>query len=316
MDDSSCPRILTIYGPTAVGKTSVAIEIAVRIDGEIVSCDSRQVFKYLDIGTAKPTTAEREQVRFHLIDVIHPTRLMNAYEFRLLAEKAIDDILARGKVPIMTVGTGFYLKAMTDGIFEAPSADDEFRLRMEEIIESDGTVALHARLKEIDPEAASAISENDAVRIIRALELYYLTGKTRSELAKETQLSPSPYKFVFMGLTLDREELYEKIDRRCEQMLDDGLMEEAKSLREKKLLSDEMAEKIVGYNEVYKHLDGIYSFDETLAKFQQATRNYAKRQLTWFRKHPGGWICDVSDNMLTDKILQEFQDGRFISRGR
>jgi len=304
---SSLPSVLTIFGPTAIGKTSIAIELANRLNGEIVSCDSRQVFKFLDIGTAKPTPAERDKARFHLVDVISPDHFLNAYSFRLLASDAIEDILAREKVPIMTVGTGMYLKAMTDGIFEAPDADQELRSRLEEIADSDGLVALHRRLADVDPEMASTLSINDRVRIIRALELYKLTGKTRAELQDERQLDPLPYLFVFAGLSLERKALYDRIDRRCEQMLERGLIGEAKSLRENGVLSDSMAAKIVGYNEAFEYLDDLCSLEEMLNKFRQATRNYAKRQLTWFRKHPGIEPFDGRDNMLIDKILERFR---------
>ncbi len=301
------PRVLAILGPTAVGKTAVAIQVAERLGGEIVSCDSRQIFNHLDIGTAKPTAAERKLAAFHLIDMMAPDRFMNAHEFRRLAENSIDDIIYRGKMPIITVGTGFYFKAMTDGIFEAPSADEGFRQEMERIAESDGSAALHERLSGIDPKAASEISENDKVRIVRALELHYLTGRTRSELSNETQLPPSPYQFVSVELALDRGELYDRINRRCEQMLVDGLIDEAKSVKERELLSDQMAEKIVGYKEAYEYLDGSCDLDEMLSKFQQATRNYAKRQITWFRKHANGLKYDVSDNTLIDNILRDFE---------
>ena len=299
------PRVLAILGPTAVGKTAVAIQVAERLGGEIVSCDSRQIFRHLDIGTAKPSETERKRAVFHLIDVMPPDRFMNAHEFRRLAESAIDDIISRGKLPIMTVGTGFYFKAMTDGIFEAPSADEGFRQEMERTAESDGLATLHGRLFDIDPKAASQISENDKVRIVRALELHYLTGRTRSELSDETQLPPSPYQFVTVELVLDREEIYNRINRRCKQMLVDGLIEEAKSVRERELLSDDMAEKIVGYKEVYEYLSGGCDLDEMLSKFQQATRNYAKRQITWFRKHASGSKHDASDNILVDNILRD-----------
>jgi tRNA dimethylallyltransferase len=285
----------------------VAIQIAERVGGEIVSCDSRQIFRHLNVGTAKPSKAERKRAAFHLIDMMPPDRFMNAHEFRSLAETAIDDIKSRGKMPIITVGTGFYFKAMTDGIFEAPSADESFRQEMERIARSEGSATLHARLTQVDPKAASAISENDKVRIVRALELHYLTGRTRSELSDETQPPPSPYQFVTVELALDREELYDRINRRCEQMLVDGLIDEAKSVRERELLSDEMAEKIVGYKEAYEYLDGSCDLGEMLSMFQQATRNYAKRQITWFRKHANGLKCDVSDNTLIDNILRGFE---------
>lgn len=300
--------MLAILGPTAVGKTAVAIGIAEKLDGEIVSCDSRQIFKYLDIGTAKPTKAERERVNFHLVDIMEPDRFMNAWEFKRLAESAVDDIVARGKTPILTVGTGFYFNAMTDGIIEAPSADEEFRREMQSIIDTDGTETLHNRLSGVDPEAASEISANDSVRIIRALELYHLTGKTRGELSRETQASPSPYHIVSVQLALDRDVLYERIDRRCEQMLVDGLIDEARSLREKGTLPDEIAAKTVGYKEVFGFLDERLTEEELLADFQQSTRNYAKRQLTWFRNHASGRIFDASDKLVVDNILADFSE--------
>jgi tRNA dimethylallyltransferase len=309
LEDRALPQVLAILGPTAVGKTAVAVEIAEKLDGEIVSCDSRQIFKHLEIGTAKPTEAERERVVFHLVDIMEPERFMNAWEFKELAESAIDDIVARGKTPIITVGTGFYFSAMTDGIIEAPSADEEFRREMQSIIDAEGTESLHKRLSDVDPKAASEISANDSVRLIRALELYHSTGKTRGELTGETQATPSPYHIVTVQLALDRDMLYERIDRRCEQMLVDGLIDEARSLREKGILPDEIAAKTVGYKEVFEFLDGRLTEEEMLADFQQSTRNYAKRQLTWFRNHASGRIFDVSDKLLVDSILADFTDG-------
>jgi tRNA dimethylallyltransferase len=302
--DKKFPAVLTIFGPTAVGKTSVAIEVAERVGGEIVSCDSRQIFKYLDIGTAKPTAEEMARARFHLVDIIPPNRFLNAYQYRQMASDAINDILLRGKRPIMTVGTGLYLKAMMDGIFEAPVIDEEIRSELEERADSKGLDSLHHELEKLDPESAFAISENDRVRIIRALELYKLTGKKRSDLHNERQLDPLPFRFVCVGLALDRDALYARIDRRCDQMIADGLVEEAKSLREGHVLSDAVAEKIVGYNEAFRYLDGLYDMDKMGEKFKQATRNYAKRQMTWFRKHPGSAALDVGDNALVDSILR------------
>jgi tRNA dimethylallyltransferase len=306
LGDKRLPVVTVIYGPTAVGKTTVAIEIAEKLGGEIVSCDSRQIFKHLDIGTAKPTEDERRRARFHLIDVIPPDRFLSAFEFRQMAEQAIDGILARGSVPIMTVGTGFYLKAMTDGIFEAPS-DEKIRAKLEDEAGTDGSASLYERLKEIDPQTASGLSENDSFRIIRALELYELTGMTRSDLAERNQLGPSPYRFVFAGLTLERSLLYDKIDRRCEAMIETGLVDEARTLRENGILLDEIAAKIVGYAEVIRYLDGLCDNEMVLADFQQATRNYAKRQVTWFRKHPGGRQFGVESNAVADNLLREFE---------
>lgn len=306
MGDKRLPAVIVIYGPTAVGKTTVAIEIAEKLSGEIVSCDSRQIFKHLDIGTAKPTEDERLRAQFHLIDIIPPDRFMSAFEFRQMAEQAIDEILSRGIIPIMTVGTGFYLKAMTDGIFEAPS-DDLIRAKLESEAGTDGSASLHERLMEIDPQTASGLSVNDSFRIIRALELYELTGMTRSELVEKNQLGPSPYHFVFAGLTLERSLLYDKINKRCEAMIAAGLIDEARALRENGILPDEIAAKIVGYAEVLRYLDGHCDSDTMLADFQQATRNYAKRQVTWFRKHPGGRQFGVESNAVADNMLRELE---------
>jgi tRNA dimethylallyltransferase len=305
LGDNGLPSVFVIYGPTAVGKTSVAIELAERIDGEIVSCDSRQVFKHLDIGTAKPTAVERRRVPFHLIDVILPVRFMSAFEFRELAEAAIRNIESREKTPIMTVGTGFYLKAMTHGIFEAPT-DSGIRNRLQLDMETEGPSEMHKRLSAVDPETAACLSENDAVRIVRALELYELTGLTRSQMTAELQLASSRFDFRFAGLELERSLLYEGINDRCIRMLDNGLIDEASGLRNSGVLGDEIASKIVGYAEAYEHLDGKLAYDAMLEKFQQSTRNYAKRQLTWFRKHPGGKRFQVRDNCLIDKILSYF----------
>lgn len=308
MGDRTKPAVLTILGSTAIGKTRIAIEIAESSGGEIVSCDSRQVFKHLDIGTAKPTAEERDRAVFHLIDFLEPTRFMNAHEFRELADDAIADVLKRGKTPILTVGTGLYLKAMTDGIFEAPPADDEFRDEMKTLADREGAEHLWDRLNKVDPIAAADIGKRDIVRTVRALELYHLTGLTKKELMDRNQLPPLQYEFRMYELTFDRDSLYARIDTRCEQMIEDGLIEEAENLRSGKILSDDMAYKIVGYNEVYRYLDGEFNKEEMIDKFQQATRNYAKRQLTWFRNNTDAMEVDASNVLASETIIGAFTE--------
>ncbi len=298
--------MLTILGSTAIGKTRIAIEIAEARKGEIVSCDSRQVFRHLDIGTAKPTEAERERAVFHLVDFVEPDHFINAHDFRKLADEAIEGTIRRGNTPIMTVGTGLYLKAMTEGIFEAPPADEGFRDEMKKLADEEGAESLWKKLSEVDPISASEIGKRDIVRIVRSLELYHLTGLTRQELKDRSQLPPLPYDFKMYELSLEREELYSRIDTRCEQMIEDGLIEEAKKLRESRLMSDEMADKIVGYSEAYRYLDGEFEKEVMIDKFQQATRNYAKRQLTWFRNNTDALKIDVSDALASETITEHF----------
>lgn len=284
-----CPEILVvIVGPTAVGKTDVSIEAAARLGGEIVSCDSMQVYRYMDIGTAKPGPSERARVPHHLIDVVDPDEAFNVARFQELAQAAIDDIAARGKIPFLVGGTGLYVRAVVDGfLFPWEGASPELRRKLEDEAAAQGVPALHARLAEVDPAAARRIHPNDARRIIRALEVYATTGRPISEMwrrAGEGKMRVD--RLVMLGLVREREVLYERIERRCDAMVRQGLVEETRCLLERGYECALTARQALGYKEIVEHLRGRCSLEEAVEAIKRNTRRYAKRQLTWFRADP------------------------------
>lgn len=284
-----CPDILVvIVGPTAVGKTDVSIEVAARLGGEVVSCDSMQVYRYMDIGTAKPSPSERARVTHHLIDVVDPGEAFNVARFQERAQAAIDDITARGRIPLLVGGTGLYVKAVVDGfLFPWEGAAPELRRKLEEEAATHGAPALHARLVEIDPSAARRIHPNDARRIIRALEVYATTGRPISEMwRKSGEGKMRVDRLVMVGLVRDRDALYERIERRCDAMVREGLVEETRRLLERGYERALTARQALGYKEVVEHLRGRCSLEDAVEAIKRNTRRYAKRQLTWFRADP------------------------------
>lgn len=288
-DRHRSPDILVvIVGPTAVGKTDVSIEVASRLGGEIVSCDSMQVYRYMDIGTAKPGPSERARVPHHLIDVVDPNETFNVARFQELARAAIDDIAARGRVPLLVGGTGLYVKAVVDGfLFPWEGASPELRRKLEEEAELYGAPALHARLAEVDPAAARRIHPNDARRIIRALEVHATTGRPISEMWRRSGAGKMRIdRLVMIGLVRDREALYERINRRCDAMVEQGLVDETWRLLERGYERALTAGQALGYKEIVEHLQGKCSLADAVETIKRNTRRYAKRQLTWFRADP------------------------------
>ena len=290
-------NIPIICGPTASGKSAVAFKLAQTFPVEIVSADSRQIIKHLNIGTAKPTDEEKKQANFHLIDIIKPGERYTAFRFIDNANQAIEDILKRNKVPIVVGGTGLYLRALTEGVVEIEQEDYTIREKLENELEEKGSEILFERLKKIDPLEAAKIHPNNHVRLIRALEIYYLTGKSKSEITSSNSYMKSDYDFEYFCLLPNREELYHKINSRVEQMLECGLLTEIKQL-----FTDGYEEKlkkanVIGYNELIEHLNGNLSYDEAVNLIKQNTRRYAKRQYTWFRRQIDGTFYDNSDDL-------------------
>ena len=281
------PRVVAVVGPTAVGKTALAIELALALDGEIISCDSMQIYRSMDIGTAKATPEERSRVPHHLIDILDPSEDFSCADYAILAKKAIDDIIARGKTPIFCGGTGLYL----DSVLEIPSftdtvIDTEYRAKMEALALESGADALHALLREVDPQSADAIHKNNIKRVIRALEIFHTTGKKKSELDALSRTQESPYDACVLFLcTRERELLYERIEKRVDMMLEDGLVEECRALWERGLLTNgSTASGAIGYKELLPYFEGEATLDECISALKVATRHYAKRQITWFKK--------------------------------
>lgn len=301
-------RVLVILGPTCVGKTQISLKLADILKGEIVSFDSRQVYKLMDIGTAKPTKEEREKIRHHLIDLVFPGEKFTAADYGKKARETIRQIIKRNKQPIAVGGSGLYLKAMIEGFFQGPKADEKIRKRLEREAQELGGPHLFSRLKEVDPQAAKRIHPNDSVRIIRALEVYELTGKPISFWQREGSYEPSAMEFVKIGLNLERKELYQKINLRTEEMIAQGFLDEVKMLKKKGFTPKLKALKTVGYQELFDYLDGKLDLQEAIEKIKVNTRHYAKRQLTWFGKDKEIIWLDGEDDNLIKKILEHFSN--------
>ncbi|HBT48219.1 MAG TPA: tRNA (adenosine(37)-N6)-dimethylallyltransferase MiaA [Peptococcaceae bacterium] len=285
------PPLGAIVGPTAVGKSEIALEVAARLDGEVVSADSAQVYRGLDIGTAKLLPHQRvsssgKLIPHHLLDVVEPDRAFSVAEYQRLARKAIADIHARGRLPLLVGGTGLYFQAVVDPYFFAPGArDSRLRARLEEEAERYGNEHLYRRLEQVDPVAAGRIHPHDRRRIIRALEVYLLTGEPISATWKG-RWSGSPYRLALAGLTMDRALLYERINRRVDGMLAAGLVDEVRELLRKGYDLETPALQILGYKEIALYLQGKLTFAEAVSLLKRNTRRYAKRQWTWFRRDP------------------------------
>ena len=276
--------VISILGPTAVGKSKVAIEVAKIINGEIVSADSMQVYRGMDIGTAKPTLEERQGIPHHLIDIKNPDEEWTVSDFVEQTNRLTSEIAKRGKRPMIVGGTGLYLWALLEGFsFPIAPADKEIRKRLEKIPLS----ALYSRLSTLDPQAAEKINPNDKKRIIRAVEVYELTGRPISQLQKrseEPRISFSGSEPILIGLTMPREKLYKFIEERADKMVEDGLVEEVKSLLSKGYPKDLPSFQALGYKEVVEYLDGKWSKEQMIAELKKRTRHFARRQMTWFKR--------------------------------
>ena len=268
-------------GPTAVGKSELALRLAEEFGGEIVSADSRQIYRGLDIGTAKPTAEERRRVPHHLLDVVDPDEVLTLAQYQELAYAAIDDILARGKVPFLVGGTGLYIKAIVEGwsIPRVPP-NEKLRAEMYRLAECEGPEALHARLRKVDPVAAARIDPRNVRRVVRALEVYAETGRPISELQRR---SPPPYRTLQIGLTMEREELYRRIDERVERMIERGLVEEVRGLIERGYGLDLPAMSGLGYREIGLYLRGEIGLEEAIRLIKRNTRRFVRHQYNWFR---------------------------------
>jgi tRNA dimethylallyltransferase len=277
------PKIIIVVGPTAVGKSEVALELAAALGGEIINADSQQVYRYLDIGTAKPSRAEREQVAHHLLDVVTPDEEFSAARFRALASAAVEQIQRRGRAVIVCGGTGLYIKALTKGLFVGPARDDSIRGRLDLEADRDGLSALYSRLEQVDGAALSWIHPNDRQRILRALEVFELTGRPMSEWQKQHGFADQRYDCLLIGLDRKREELYHAINQRCAAMIAHGLVDEVAGLVERGYGLDLKPLQSLGYRHAGLILTKQLAEPEALELMQRDTRHLAKRQLTWFR---------------------------------
>lgn len=279
-----CHTVIFIVGPTAIGKTRLAIRLAGRLKGEIVSSDSMQVYKGMRILSQAPAASQMRKVRHHLIGLLDPNRDCNVAYFRRKAAAIISRIVKRGRIPIVVGGSGLYVKALIDGLFPSPEADPKFRRTMERLAGGRGNATLYKRLTRIDPYSASRIHPNDTRRIIRALEIFHSTGKTMTELKALTKGLKERYDIKAFGLIRRREKIYSGIDSRTEMMFEEGIVDEVKALRRKKL--SKTAKAVLGFNEISGYLDGEYDMETCKAMMKMNTRRFAKRQLTWFRADP------------------------------
>ena len=280
-------KVIAIVGPTAVGKTALALKLAEELDGEIISCDSMQIYKGMDIGTAKPTKEEMAKIPHHLIDIKEPNEDFSCADYAVMAKKCIEDIVSRGKTPIFCGGTGLYLDSVIEiGSFSSGYRNEEYRTELEQLANENGNEYIHNMLKEVDTKSAEEIHPNNVKRVIRALEIYHCTGVTKSEWDKRSMEQSPPYDATVIFLTCkDREILKKRIDLRVDMMLRDGLLEEAKQLYDSGMLKKEYTSYgAIGYKELIPFFENIAPFDECVERLKISTRQYAKRQLTWFTK--------------------------------
>jgi tRNA dimethylallyltransferase len=276
-------KVLVLVGPTASGKTAVSIELAQRLKGEIISADSRQLYKYLDIGTAKPTKEQLATIRHHFVDEFLPNQPFNAGEFGEKGRKAIDDVFERGRTPIVVGGSGLYVQSLIDGFFEGPGANIEVREALERRVAAGDLPRLIEELSEVDPVSAERIDPTKPRRIIRALEVFYGTGKPLSELHQRSRIQIN-FTSTMFGLEWERKALYERINHRCEEMIRSGLLDEVEKLEKLGYSSSLNSLNTVGYAEVFAYRRGEISYEEMLRLVKQNSRRYAKRQMTWFRR--------------------------------
>jgi tRNA dimethylallyltransferase len=304
------PPLIALMGPTASGKTRLAIELAQALEGEIISVDSAQIYRGLDIGTAKPTLAERAGVPHHLLDLLDPLECYSTGRFREDALRLMAEITARGRVPILAGGTLLYFKGLLDGLAELPAADPEVRAEILAEARAQGWAALHDTLRAVDPQAALRIHPNDPQRIQRALEVYRLTGRSLSELCREQASPPLPYHPIRLVLMpASREALRERIRLRFLEMMRQGFLTEVESLYRRGDLHPGLASiRAVGYRQAWGYLSGEYGYNEMIERAVTATRQFAKRQLTWLRRESAAHPFESEETALTEKVLQRIRE--------
>lgn len=306
--------VIILTGPTAVGKTKASIGLAKAIDGEIISADSMQVYRHMDIGSAKIKQEEMDGVPHHLIDVLEPDEDFHVVKFQELAKKAMQEIWDRGHIPIVTGGTGFYIQALLYDIdFDENEKEDMYRKELEQYAAQFGAEALHEKLALVDPKSAETIHANNVKRVIRALEFYEQTGKPISEHNETQRQKESPYQFVYFVLTDDRDHLYKRIDKRVDQMIEEGLVEEVRSLKEKSYTSQMVSMQGLGYKEILAYLNDDCTLEEAIYTIKRDTRHFAKRQLTWFkRERDVTWIdkekYNYDEARILDAMLEEIKN--------
>jgi tRNA dimethylallyltransferase len=297
--------LVVIAGPTAVGKSDLAMQVARQLGTEIISADSAQVYRYLDIGTAKPTKEEQRQVKHHLIDLVEPDQTFSVADYQQAATDLIKKMWSAGKLPLMVGGTGLYIRAVTTAYaFGQQGADHKTRESYEQEASKYGLSFLYDKLQQLDPEAASKIHPNDQKRIIRALEVYSLEGRPISEQVTDTFKTGSPFKTAIFGLNLERTVLYERIEERVDKMLEAGFLNEVQNLKDKGFGKTDPGLQILGYRQLFAYLENNTGWEDTVAVIKKETRNLAKRQLTWFRREKGITWFDLEKNLAAEGIAE------------
>lgn len=311
--------LIILTGPTAVGKTKLSIELAKAVNGEIISADSMQVYKHMDIGSAKIKKEEMCGVPHHLIDVLEPDEEFHVVRFQEMAKQAMEEIYAKGKVPILAGGTGFYIQAVVKDIdFSKETEKSPVREELEKLAEEKGYEYLHERLQQVDPKSAEKIHANNVKRVIRALEYFELTGKPISLHNEEEAAKESPYNVAYFVLNDVRERLYERIDARVDAMLQEGLVEEVSGLAKKGYTKDMVSMQGLGYKEILSYLDGSYTLDEAVYILKRHPRHFAKRQLTWFKREKDViWVnkqdFHYEENEILNYILENCEKRGILS---
>ena len=297
--------MVILTGPTAVGKTALSIELAKKINGSIISADSMQVYRHMDIGSAKITPEEMDGVPHHLVDVLEPTEDFNIVLFQQMAKDAMDKIYDKGRIPILVGGTGFYIQALLYDIdFTEQECDEAYRAELEQLAAEKGAHYLHNMLREVDPASADAIHANNIKRVIRALEFYHLSGRRISEHNEKEREKTSPYHFAYFVLTDERSHLYANIDKRVDLMIEQGLVDEVQKLKNMGFHRDMVSMQGLGYKEILDYLDGKTTLEEAIYIIKRETRHFAKRQLTWFRRE--------RDVIWLDKQAYDYQDAKIL----
>lgn len=305
MEETKKLPLIVLTGPTAVGKTALSVKLAKAVGGEIISADSMQVYRHMDIGSAKVTKEEMDGVPHHLIDVLEPEEEFNVVLFQKLAKEAIGDIVSRGRLPILVGGTGFYIQSVLYDIdFTETKEDDSFRKKLEALAAAQGPLKLHDMLKEADPEAAQQIHANNVKRVIRALEFHAQTGGKISAHNEAERQKESAYRSRYFVLTDDRAKMYERIDMRVDKMLSEGLVQEVQALKERGLKKEMVSMQGLGYKEILAYLDGEYDLERAVYLIKRDTRHFAKRQLTWFKREKNVIWVDRREFLDENNILQ------------